>query len=150
MASRSAKLCCAVLQAIVACIVLGSQAQDNEVKVTCTVRRHSTFWDALSQLQQQGITQELLQQAGGSMLAKLFPRFVDEDVLTNVQQPMPAAAAVEAGEGHGPRKEFFQAAAHNWTTAGPQQVSSALQDQQPAYPSWDACATVVRACMYCS
>lgn len=132
-----------MLQAIVACIVLGSQAQDNEVKVACTVRRHSTFWDALPQLQQQGITQELLQQAGGSMLAKLFPRFVDEVVLTNVQQEPPtAAAAVEAGEGHGPRKEFFQAAAHNWTTAASQQVRSALQHRQPACPWLDACATV--------
>lgn len=131
--------------------MLGSQAQDNEVKVACTVRRHSAFWDALPQLQQQGITQELLQQAGGSMLAKLFPRFVDEDVLTNVQQePMPGAAAVEAGEGHGPRKEFFQAAAHNWTTAGPQQVSSALQHRQPACPSLGACAKVVRAGMHCT
>jgi hypothetical protein len=118
-----------VLQAIVACIVLGSQAQDNEVKVTCSVRRRSAFWDALPQLQQQGIMQELLQQAGGSVSAKLFPRFVDEDVLTAVvqQQPVPAAAVVEAGEGHGPRKEFFRAAAHNWTTAAPQQVSGALQ-----------------------
>lgn len=115
-----------LLQAIVAGILLGSQAHGNETKLTCTIRRQSAFWDALPQLQPQGISQQQLQhqQAHGKIkLAKLFPRFVDEDLLSAVEQQQPSlSAVVEAGEGHGPRKEFFQAAAFNWTTSAPQQV----------------------------
>lgn len=120
------------LQATVAGIVLGSHAQGGETKVTCTVTRDAAFWDALPQLQQQVITQGGLQadkqQDGVVMLAKLFPRFVDDTLSAQQQQHTQLtqpAAAVEAGEGHGPRKEYFQLAAHNWTTtSGPNQVSS--------------------------
>lgn len=137
-------------QAVIASIVLGAHAAGgSELKVTCTARRQHAFWDALPQLQQQGVTPEQLldRQANGQVvLAKLFPRFVDEDLhdglhqhnQRNQQQTLDSggsepwqqqggfqagAAAVEAGEGHGPRKEFFQAAALNWTTSAPQQVS---------------------------
>jgi hypothetical protein len=133
-------------------VVLGGHAKGDEVKVSCTVRRDSAFWDALGQLQQQGILQQQHQDSdqadGRVMLAKLFPRFVDDQLSSQQHQQqgqplvqgLPGAnripssmwsqqpfapsvsASVEAGEGHGPRKEFFQAAAHNWTTAAPQQV----------------------------
>jgi hypothetical protein len=127
------------LQATVAGIVLGSQAHGNEVKLTCTIRRQSAFWDALPQLQQQGINQQQLQQhkqADGKIkLAKVFPRFVDEDLLAAVQHQEPSlSAVVEAGEGHGPRKEFFQAAALNWTKSAPQQVRQAHLVQQEGLP----------------
>jgi hypothetical protein len=146
-------------QAIVAGVVLGSHAVGDEAKVSCTVRRDSAFWDALGQLQQQGILQhhqDSHQADGRVMLAKLFPRFVDVQLSAQQQQQQqqqegqplrqgsqveslqhgpssissqqfvakPVSPAVEAGEGHGPRKEFFQAAAHNWTTAAAQQVGS--------------------------
>lgn len=133
------------MQTIVAGIVLGSHAQGNEQKVPCTIIRRSAFWDALPQLQQQGITQEQLQhkyqQADGKvLLAKLFPRFVDEDLLSVMQQQPSQSAAVEAGEGHGLRKEFFQAAAVNWTTSAPQQVrlwlSSCCQDSCQHHILW--------------
>lgn len=143
-------------------MVLGSHADGDEVKVSCTVRRDSAFWDALGQLQQQGILQQQHQDSrqahGRVMLAKLFPRFVDDQLSAQQQQQQqgqpvlqglqgasslqfglssmssqqpapPVSAAVEAGEGHGPRKEFFQAAAHNWTTAAPQQVGLLLRLQ---------------------
>jgi hypothetical protein len=133
------------LQAIVAGIVLGSQAHGNEVKLTCTIRRQSAFWDALPQLQQQGISQQHSQQMadGKIKLAKLFPRFVDEDLLAAVQQQKHfLAAVVEAGEGHGPRKEFFQAAALNWTKSAPQQVCHAplVRQDGPAACSSSAAA----------
>jgi hypothetical protein len=98
------------------------------------VRRHSAFWDALPQLHQQGIVQQgRQQQAAGLMpLAKLFPRFVDEQLLQQnhiqqqqQQQSSSAArfgAAVEGGEGHGPRKEFFQLVGENWGRAETGQV----------------------------
>lgn len=140
-----------------ACIVLGSCAQTGDCKVSCTVRRKHSFWDALPQLQQQGITPQQLhpddqQHDSRLKLAKLFPGFVDEQLLAAVQplqqeagscQQLGSRAAdgvaseaamgrawpgslssllVEAGEGHGPRKEWFQAAAMNWTSQASLQV----------------------------
>ena len=132
--------------------MLGSSCQCGDVKATCTVRRRTAFWDALAQLPvlavQQGTAVEqhpALQGGGAVKLAKLFPRFLDEHLSPQPQQqqqqapslshqlhntqaltvhPGGDAVGVEAGEGHGPRKEFFEAVARNWTTAtGPQHVS---------------------------
>lgn len=105
------------------------------------VLRRSAFWDALQQLQQQGVVpSDLSQQPSRKVqLAKLFPRFVDESLEVQQQQQPSAttslssvtssnssnthhALAVEGGEGHGPRKEFFGLVADSWTNTADKQV----------------------------
>lgn len=183
---RASVLFAWALQAIVACIVLGSHMLGGEVKLSCTVRRQTAFWDALQQLLQQGIVPSGPGGDGVVQLAKLFPRFVDEHLSAQHQQQhhqqqqpptqrvhdadLPiasstaelqqqpvcgseqllswrnsqAAAAVEAGEGHGPRKEFFEAVAANWTATNTGQVSASwekgLDLAGPAVQSSKACS----------
>jgi hypothetical protein len=122
---------CCYVQAVLACLLLGGRAAAGEVRVSCVVHRRSAFWDALQQLQQQGIVRPDRQQqvAGAVQLAKLFPKFVDEQLLHShhqqQQQQENAASSgftVEGGEGHGPRKEFFQLIGENWGRANTGQV----------------------------
>ncbi|WIA11861.1 hypothetical protein OEZ85_011947 [Tetradesmus obliquus] len=115
-------------KAVLACLQLGSRAAAGELRVPCVVRRRSAFWDALQQLQQQGIVTVLpdrqQQAAGAVQLAKLFPRFVDEQQQQQQQQQQHQLSSatgysvvVEGGEGHGPRKEFFQLVGEGWSRA---------------------------------
>eukprot|EP00879_Flechtneria_rotunda_P014000 GHRR01014627.1.p1 GENE.GHRR01014627.1~~GHRR01014627.1.p1 ORF type:complete len:333 (+),score=116.19 GHRR01014627.1:616-1614(+) len=115
-------------KAVIACLVLGGKATSGEHKVSLTIRRSEAFWDALEQLQQQGLVHLPGSQLchGSHQLAKVFPRFVDERLLQgehNLQGQLidssstdssdgsrQLSLAVEGGEGHGPRKEFFQLA----------------------------------------
>jgi hypothetical protein len=128
-------------QVTLASIIQGSKAAlgaTPELKVAVTVSRSAAFWAALPQLQQQGVmpcaatlpAQQQPESCHNSepQLAKLFPRFVDDGLLqAGADRQQQLVTAVEAGEGHGPRKEFFAAAAANCAAAsGPDEVRVGL------------------------
>ncbi len=76
------------------------------------VRRRRAFWDAMEQVTSQHpdllpwpISVEVEQEA--QQPCKLFPSFVEEWAAGGGGVAAAATAPVEAGEGHGPRKEFF-------------------------------------------
>lgn len=96
---------------------LEAGAARGERKGVFTVRRAAALWDALPQAQEQ----HLLSAAptgskgkGGPGPVKLFPSFVDEYAGGGKSK-----LVVEAGEGHGPRKEFFVLAGADMTGAQP-------------------------------
>ncbi|KXZ53241.1 hypothetical protein GPECTOR_7g1135 [Gonium pectorale] len=80
-----------------------------EKRLNVTVRRSSAFWDAFESARKDG----LLPSPAGAMCHKYFPSFVDEFTESQARADAGSAGrkpAVEAGEGHGPRKEFFELA----------------------------------------
>lgn len=83
-----------------------------ELKASFQVRRAQAFWDALQQATEQGLlpADDGTAAAGGgkgqgvrAQVYKVFPSFVDEWASDGMQ----GKVVLEAGEGHGPRKEFF-------------------------------------------
>ncbi len=95
-----------------------------ERRVKLTVRRGRAFWDALRAAQDQRLLQD--SHSGTSQPCKLFPSFVDEMTSNDTDAKSTGAnnAAVEAGEGHGPRKEFFLLAAASVMDTSAQQGHS--------------------------
>ncbi|KAI8472625.1 MAG: hypothetical protein J3K34DRAFT_503345 [Monoraphidium minutum] len=122
-------------RAMLAALLLGARrggAGEGDAKLAVTVRRGRAFWDALGDACRQGLVPDGGGGgsggggggggcAGGGVPCKLFPRFTDG--AAGASRPSSgggggddrsaagaAPAGVEAGEGHGPRKEFFEAA----------------------------------------
>lgn len=104
-------------QALLLYLNQGSKAATNELKLAITVHRQHAFWDAL----QQAVAQHIVPSACSSssshescvshaLIYKLFPRFIDASMVhadgcsSDSSSP---STLTEAGEGHGPRKEFF-------------------------------------------
>ncbi|GMH39124.1 hypothetical protein BSKO_07022 [Bryopsis sp. KO-2023] len=89
-------------------------AKFGEAKSTFTVRRYSSFIDALSQATKSGLLNE--QGAENNPQAKsvkIFPSFVDDALTaTSVDGGLGNGGGLvvvkEGGEGHGPRREFFE------------------------------------------
>lgn len=69
-----------------------------ERKVIFRVRRNTAFTDAVNQADSTGILEY-----EGCLSQKIFPVFVDEAVET-----LEGKETVEGGEGHGPRRDFFE------------------------------------------
>lgn len=107
-------------QASAMLLYLAQVSQAGEKRVKFVVRRSCAFWDALEAAQQQ----RLIPPASRVTCCKVFPSFVDEYV-QGKKKP-----ALEAGEGHGPRKEFFALAGEDM--AG--QPAMQLQQQQQPNP----------------
>lgn len=90
-----------------------------------TVRRSAAFWDSLECAQRDGLLPVPQQ---GAACHKYFPSFVD----TYAQGAAAASAgagagrkpAVDAGEGHGPRKEFFSLAGQDMAGAAGAQADA--------------------------
>ncbi|KAG2433893.1 hypothetical protein HXX76_008246 [Chlamydomonas incerta] len=82
-------------------LYLQQVAAGGEKRTNVTVRRGAAFWDAFDAARHDG----LLSASHGPKSHKYFPSFVDE--LAGGAGASGRKAPVEAGEGHGPRKEFF-------------------------------------------
>ena len=88
-----------------------------ELRASFQVRRSggAAFWDALQQAEEAGMLKAATAAAGSTggrpKCYKVFPSFVDEQGGGGGG----AKVKVEAGEGHGPRKEFFLLAAASMT-----------------------------------
>jgi len=101
---------CCLSPSLAAMMMQVQQAsQKGAVRVDFIVNRSQAFWDAFKQAETQGLLK-----AGsnknmfGGQVHLIFPSFVEgwaEDAAKKGGKPI-----VEAGEGHGPRKEFFQLA----------------------------------------
>ncbi|KAG2486509.1 hypothetical protein HYH03_014811 [Edaphochlamys debaryana] len=93
---------------------LNQVALAGEKRTNVTIRRSSAFWDAFECARRDG----LIPGSAGPMAHKYFPLFVDE----TAQQDGASSRkpAVEAGEGHGPRKEFFGLAGQDMAGQRPQ------------------------------
>jgi len=100
-----------------------------EAKLQVVVRRKHAFWDGLQEACRQGLVPTLPSQqqqaqvlqntssAAGAPITKLFPRFVS--AAAGDQHSIGHNLLIEAGEGHGPRKEFFELAAADFAQAQP-------------------------------
>eukprot|EP00798_Chlamydomonas_sp_ICE-L_P021531 gene21531-28521_t len=90
-----------------ACAMLMSIEQGassgGELKFPVTVSRGSAFWDSLDTACKLGLPPASPKWGQSPTCYKAFPSFVDEMVGRNGK----GKKAVEAGEGHGPRKEYF-------------------------------------------
>ena len=116
------------------------QAADGggELRANFQVRRSAgaAFWDAKQQAEEEGLITPTPGVKPRSF--KVFPSFVDEWAAVGGQQGG-GKPKLEAGEGHGPRKEFFALAAASMTgqsataDAGgpPDAAPSPRQQQQP-------------------
>ncbi|GIL74172.1 hypothetical protein Vretimale_4802 [Volvox reticuliferus] len=115
---------CTGPEARVMLLYLNQVSASGEKRANVTVQRSSAFWDAFLASRSAG----LLLPSSGTMCHKYFPAFVD----TYGQDGSGRGGAgrkptVEAGEGHGPRKEFFVLAGQDMAGQG-----SEVQKQQPA------------------
>ncbi len=104
-----------------------------ELRANFQVRRSggNAFWDAMQQASESGL---LPQDGAPQRCYKVFPSFVDEWSSAADGGPAAKKIKVEAGEGHGPRKEFFCLAAASMT--GQQQqadggTSASSQQNKP-------------------
>eukprot|EP00198_Chlamydomonas_reinhardtii_P004774 XP_001694110.1 ubiquitin-protein ligase [Chlamydomonas reinhardtii] len=84
-------------------LYLQQVAAGGEKRTNVTVRRCAAFWDAFEAARHDG----LLSASHGPKSHKYFPSFVDEMAGAGAGAASVRKAPVEAGEGHGPRKEFF-------------------------------------------
>ncbi|GLC34838.1 hypothetical protein PLESTM_000245500 [Pleodorina starrii] len=104
-------------------LYLNQVSASGEKRANVTVRRTSAFWDAFQASRGSG----LFSCASGAMCHKYFPAFVDtygREQDGSGRGGPGRKPAVEAGEGHGPRKEFF-------TLAGQDMAGQQQQQQSP-------------------
>ncbi|KAG2446496.1 hypothetical protein HYH02_008487 [Chlamydomonas schloesseri] len=113
-------------------LYLQQVAAGGEKRTNVTVRRSAAFWDAFEAARQDG----LLSASHGPKSHKYFPSFVDELAGAGAGGTG-RKAAVEAGEGHGPRKEFFALAGQDMAGRAPSAAAGvggssddAARDQQ--------------------
>ncbi|EFJ42551.1 hypothetical protein VOLCADRAFT_107185 [Volvox carteri f. nagariensis] len=111
-------------------LYLNQVSSSGEKRTNVTVRRSAAFWDAFEAFRGAGLPAE-------PMCYKYFPAFVD--VYSQDGSGRGGSGrkpAVEAGEGHGPRKEFFSLAGQDMAGQAHQQQQqrSQLQQQLPDCP----------------
>ena len=97
----------------------------------------AAFWEAKKQAEEAGLIQ-LKEGSARPKCYKVFPSFVDEwanSSGTGGSGDDGRKIKVEAGEGHGPRKEFFSLAAASMTGGGPQPKASIDDPSVLATPS---------------
>ncbi|GFR47973.1 hypothetical protein Agub_g9797 [Astrephomene gubernaculifera] len=111
-----------------------------EKRTNVMVRRSSAFWDSFECARRDG----LLPASHGPMCHKYFPLFVSEYAAGTAGSGR--KRAVEAGEGHGPRKEFFMLAGQDMTGhAEQQQLQQAAGAAGGGASSPEAAAAVAAA-----